>query len=164
MGRDAAHRKSSSVYEDRYRVINGQRAEYWQMCVYCGRPAATRDHVPPISRINDYDSLGMKTPMYLKVPACIECNTIGADTLQESFIERTEFIKDKLARKYARALSVPDWEEDEIQQLGKNLQSKVRAALARRAPQLERIEYYGGIDAVLDQLLDIYGEAPFDAR
>ena len=152
------NRKTVSVYEERYQIVTGERDENWPLCVYCGRPAGTRDHVPPISRVNDYDSLGLQTPIYVKVPACAECNTIGSDQLQESFMDRVEFIKDKLARKYARALATPDWDEEELGKLGRNLQSKIRSALARRAPQLERIEYYGGADAVMQRLFEMFGD------
>jgi hypothetical protein len=151
-----SNRRAASVYEDRYRIVTGERAEHWPLCVYCGNPAGTRDHVPPISRVGDYESLGMQIEVYVKVPACTECNMIAADTLQPSFMDRAEYVKDRLARKYARSLSAPDWDEDELAQLGRNLRSKVRAALNRKRPQLERIEYYAGVEIVLDQIAGMW--------
>ena len=150
-------RKANSVYEDRYTIVTGERGDHWPLCVYCGRPAGTRDHVPPVSRVSDYEALGMKIEVYIKVPACTECNNLGADELHPSFMDRAEFIKDKLSRKYARVLASPDWDDDELKELGKNLRSKVKAALAKKKPQLERIEYYDGIDAVTDRILELYG-------
>ena len=157
MGRDImanSRKEHLSKFSDRYKLINGERSEnnlYW-LCIYCGEPATCRDHVPPITRVCDYESYGLKKEYYLLAPSCQSCNSILASSLQETILARIEYVKDKLKSKFKKHLDSYEWSEEEISELGKNLRSKIvtenkRSQLARR-----RVEYYGGFDVLLDEL------------
>lgn len=148
-------RQETQVYEDRYKIINGERGEFSHLCVYCGLPADTRDHVPPISRVSDYESLGLNVEIYIKVPACSECNTLLGDSIQNSFMERAEELKNKLSRKFSRQLANIDWEEDEINDLGPNLRSYVKSSVRNGKTIVKRIDYYYGVDSVSEQISDM---------
>ena len=147
--------RGGSQYEDRYRIINGERDDLWWRCVYCGRPAGTRDHVPPLSRVDDYDAMHLKYPVYIKVPACDRCNNLGGSEVEASFMDRAEAIKNKLARRYTRYMSMPEWTEKEINELGRNLRSKVRSANDTRKRYAAEVEYYEGVDLVTAQVLEL---------
>jgi len=142
-------KKAASQYDHLYARVNGERANLYWKCVYCGRPADTIDHCPPISRVDDYRALGLKREIYLKVPSCAPCNRILGDSLQETFIDRAEHLKDKISRKYARHLRVAEWDEDEMEELGPNLRGSVAAANRRRDSYSSMIDYYEGIDEVI---------------
>lgn len=144
-------RKNISHLEERYSIINGERDTLYYKCVYCGDPADCRDHVPPLSRVDDYHAIGLIREQYIKVPCCAECNRLASDSLQDNILDRVEHIKNKLARKYVRRLHT-EWDLDELDELGPNL----RSAILHNSKKIKRatihINYYAGIDAVLDQL------------
>ena len=152
------HRKTlESLYDHRYRRLNGDReALYWR-CVYCGLPADTVDHFPPLSRVHDYDAVD-ESGIYVKFPCCRQCNSIAADVLDESFLDRIERVKNKLARKYAKYVrpSSDLWDEDELNELDYNLRSKVLENSKKSEIYLARIDYYDSVDIVLSQISEIY--------
>ncbi len=86
-------------------------------CMYCGEPADQREHVYPRSLF------GEDTP---KVWACAECNQIAGAKLFESIEEKRDFIIKRLERKYRSILSIPDWAEDEIEELEGNMRQAVK--------------------------------------
>lgn len=99
-------------------------------CTYCGDIAATRDHVPPVSV-----ALRLGLPMKI-VPACHECNVLlGNRPPWYSVLARRRTIGVRLRHRYAKALRIPKWREEEIGTLGPELQRVVREGLAaqRRA-------------------------------
>jgi len=148
------------VLDVRYLIVSGERGPFCNLCVYCGEPADTRDHVPPLSRVSDYESLGLRTEIYLKVPCCQECNTLAGNELQDSITERVEFIKGRIARKYLYRASLVEWDEDELDELGPVLRSKVVSGSKRIKRAQDRVNYYAGIDMVMAQIdPDRYGRA-----
>ena len=59
-----AHRNDAR--KDRYKLCPSERSEKgYKMCVYCGQPADTLDHVPPLNRIDDYEAMGLMEEHYL---------------------------------------------------------------------------------------------------
>ena len=126
--------------------------EGYPMCVYCGDPATGRDHVPPLTQVEEYRRLGLEKEAYLLVPCCKSCNSFGGNNLQASIFERIEFIKDRISRKFARYLKQTEWDEEEIEELGHNLASKVREGTVKRRMAIARIEYYGGYDYLMDEI------------
>jgi hypothetical protein len=149
-------RKRNSVahYEERYHLVTGEREPMFWRCVYCGLPAESKDHVPPITRVSDYESLGLAIELYIKVPCCLECNNLLGAELQDSFFQRAEVLKDKLARKYRRHLNNVDWDDEELEELGPTLKSKVLEGKVKSQRVLARIEYYAGVDLVMDWIQD----------
>jgi 5-methylcytosine-specific restriction endonuclease McrA len=78
----------------------------FRRCLYCGEPANTREHYPPVSRLADYMALGHD--FYVIFGACSDCNSIAAAELDETIFDRIERIKDKIAkrgRKYTIGIS-----------------------------------------------------------
>lgn len=141
-------------YEERYHVATGEREPLFWRCVYCGLPAETKDHVPPISRVSDYESFNLALEVYIKVPCCVECNVMLGSELQESFFQRAEVIKDKLSRKYRRHINTVEWDEEELEELGPTLLSKVVEGRGKSDRALARIDYYAGVDLVLEWIQD----------
>ena len=140
-------------HESKYWFTNGARSEEgWIECIYCGLPADTRDHVPPLNRVEDYQHIGLAQEFYLKVPSCKQCNSLANEHLQDSIFDRIEFVKDKLARKYARLLKSAHWTEDELEELGPVLRSQVREAHVKAEIESARIDYYFGYEHLMDVL------------
>ena len=148
-------KQSKAIYADRYTILNGERSDtnlFW-ICVYCGMPADTRDHAPPLSRVSDYESFNLEQEFYLLVPCCSSCNSILGDSLQETILQRIEHLKDRLSSRYAKRIKAQEWDDSEVLELGRNLRSWVAVSSAKDLKIKHRVEYYGGYDSIADQLL-----------
>jgi hypothetical protein len=101
------------------------------LCAYCGEYASDVEHVVPrVSRLPTWT-----------VPACHECNAIAGGTVFASFEDKAQFIKDYLAHKYRHVLDSPEWDEDELAEMGHNLRSKIAAAETARKIMQQRISW-----------------------
>lgn len=108
-------------------------------CTYCGMPANTIDHVPPISARPILTSMGVSRWDFLEVPSCHECNSaIGAKALW-TVRERKQWIKGFLSKKYKRILKMPNWTEEEISELGRGLKDHVEAFTALKKLTIGRV-------------------------
>lgn len=87
-------------------------------CFYCGRPADTLDHVPPLSMMDFLDREKRKRddlPAVL-VPCCIECNTALGDRMLSNVYERLLFLECYYDKKLSKLKSF--WSEEEIENMG----------------------------------------------
>ena len=137
----------------RYKLCPAERSDKgYKLCIYCGQPADTVDHVPPLNRIDDYESLGLLQEQYILAPACRSCNSIANDKLEDGILQRIEVVKDRLAKNLRKYLKRVEWDEEELEELGPNLLSAVKANHIKTELAISRLEYYGGFDVVLDWL------------
>lgn len=107
--------------------------EGFEPCSYCGVIANSIDHVPPISARERIVDLGLQSRYpFFEVPACRECNsTLGARGLW-LLSERRAYIKKRLHQRYASILRIPDWSDNELAQMSKNMQGYVTNGLIVR--------------------------------
>lgn len=83
-------------------------------CAYCGVPADTVDHVPPISIRGSLVTLGETRWPFIEVPACHECNNLFGDRPPWTVLGRKAEIKKLLRKRYRKYLAIPEWEDREI--------------------------------------------------
>ncbi len=120
-------RKRSSRYDQRrnvrfttwYSIID----DYVTPCVYCGDPATTLDHYPPISSVPKYGVL---------LPACHECNAFARDLYFNNFVKRAEHVKTRISQKHANALRMPRWQADELDEISGHMRKDVEIWQGRR--------------------------------
>lgn len=137
-------------YSHLYRIVPAERSEHgWPLCVYCGDPADTTDHVPPISRVEDYRAMGPGREIYLLVKSCRPCNQLIGSDLHADIFERIEAVKYRLKRKMRGNDSALQWSDEELKKLGKNLRSQVIASMRKIDGLQRRIDYKGGYRAIL---------------
>ena len=146
------HRKALALrYADIYKLAPCERhsgGEYaYPLCVYCGDPADTIDHVPPLSRVDDYRSLRLEKETYLLVRSCRECNAVLGESLQTSVLERYELAKEKIALKAKPSKAM--WTEEDMAELGPNMRRYVSSETKKRERNFERLMYVGGLRALL---------------
>ena len=134
---------------------------YLSRCFYCGAQADTLDHVPPVSRVSDYQALGLEREQYWKVPCCRECNSLLSDSLQETLIEREAYLKWTLEKRYWKKIDMPYWRKSEINKLGRMMKSYIKKCMREKKEIEERLEYGVGINTFISRLeiTDPYQEA-----
>ena len=129
------------------------------ICFYCGLPAGTVDHVPPLNRVTEL-KVSQHEVRYLKVPSCSECNLLATDELHDDIFIRQEFVKNKIKNKYKKYLRYPDWDDDEIDALGYRLKQSVMALMELKYLIVYRLQYGLGAEFKVSDL----GYLDFDPR
>lgn len=118
-------------------------------CYYCGLPAESVDHVVPQSVINQAILSG-NTEAYLDligrgriliVDCCRQCNSILGNINDKTLAERKARLKTRLKIKLNKDLTMPDWNEQELETLSPTLRSWVQEGLIRREIARGRIGY-----------------------
>lgn len=99
-------------------------------CIYCGTPSIDKEHVVPISWINELKELkfmgiDVDVPEEIIVPSCHECNLFASGTIFKSIKEKKRYIKEKLYKRYKKFLNSPEWTEQEIMELDGRLRQHV---------------------------------------
>lgn len=101
------------------------------LCAYCGEHGAEVEHVIPRRA-----HLATFT-----VPACRECNGIASGKLFESFNEKQQHIRKGLRKKYDKVLRIPQWDAEEIADLGRAMQDMVKKWEAARLIMVQRLSW-----------------------
>ena len=140
--REFASRGNQRFCSDKCRFQAWAKGQDCDRCYYCGLPADTIDHVPPRA----YRNFILQQPelakryKFVEVRACLECNsTLGAKALW-NLTERKEYIKKYLKRRYGKERWV-DWDEEELEELGYSLRTKVEEQLLILEVNRRRIKY-----------------------
>ena len=103
-------------------------------CIYCGSYGESKDHIPPISRADDFPLAER-----IIVRACIECNSVLGARLLIKIEERAKFLFEKYKVRYRKILGMPDWDEDEIEELQGMLKRKIILAVKRKKNAIRRL-------------------------
>lgn len=123
-----------------------RKIRWLKTCVYCGERATQLDHVFPLSLTVHLD---MTHPITLKelagalylVPACGECNRIAGSEPFYAILDKRRFIQKKLKEKYSRRIKRVLWDEDELEELGPGLRSKIISDMLKMEAAENRILY-----------------------
>ena len=106
------------------------------VCIYCGSPGWTKDHLHP----RNWTGNAVRT-FTVTVPACGQCNSFIGDALTWSITERRALCHMRIAKRYARVLRYVDYSEDEITEFGPNLRSAVRSGLQTKTEVRRRLAW-----------------------
>lgn len=111
-------------------------------CAYCGVYADSRDHIIPISffsigRPSNYASHYKVNNI---VKCCNECNTLASNTVFNTFLEKKEYLLDRVGDRYYSLLNSPDWKQEEIDELAGTLKKTVENSRAAKEFIKYRIE------------------------
>jgi hypothetical protein len=111
-------------------------------CIYCGVVADTIDHVPPQSARPRIIQMGMVSHYHFRtVPACRECNCALGTRSPWSLVDRKAWVKTWIKRRYARYLTIPDWEPEDLARLGPMLRKFTESGLAIRDVTRKRLAW-----------------------
>lgn len=99
-----------------------RRTIHGSWCTYCGMVADSLDHFPPAT-------LTMKG---LLLPCCRECNVLAGTKSGWDFDTRCAIVKNKLRRRYQKAVKTPIWTADEISEMGRLMKGEIEVWQERR--------------------------------
>ena len=118
------------VLEARYDPIYREIGSRGDPCTYCGQISDTMDHVPPISMVEQASLAGAdQDGPFIKVPACLECNSIIGSKRLLTIKARRKHVKDRLRVKYQHFLRIPNWDEDELVEVSPEFAKEIRASV-----------------------------------
>ena len=100
-----------------------------ERCYYCGLDATERDHVIPWSLFHTKINTKRSYEDDEVVPCCSQCNLIAGNKVFDSFVEKREHIQSEIKRKYKKILNFPNWEKEELDELGKTLKIQIKATI-----------------------------------
>lgn len=106
------------------------------VCVYCGMPAWTKDHLLP----EPWTGLAART-FVATVPAFGQCNSLLSDALEPNIIERRKIAHERLRRKSRKILATVDRTDEELDEYGPGLRSVIESAMAEKVQVLERLSW-----------------------
>lgn len=126
-----------------YHLLIPAHSRDFNTCFYCGCIASEHDYAPPVKYREFY--LATKEPSdFLKIPCCQECSDHLVTCKGGSIDERRDFAKDKLSKKYDKALTIYEmWSEDELVALDFSLKHSIEAGLKLGEETTERLKYPG---------------------
>lgn len=128
------------------------------MCIYCGSPAKTVDHIPPISL-----RWGMMEGKYkvMQVDACKECNSILHNRPLMTLRTRKNFIRRRLAQLYKKYLDM-NWSQEELNAMNGSLRLYVEESIEVARVARKRIEFAAA--PLQDDTVVYAGESDLEAK
>ncbi len=112
-------------YHGTYKPIVVNSRECW----YCGEPADTKDHCPPLAAIGD----GVRTDARWLIPCCSECNSLLGARSHTNPVMRRDAARNLIRTRYRRILQTPEWTDAEIKELDGRLKRTVLVAVRERS-------------------------------
>lgn len=107
------------------------------VCVYCGMPGYTRDHLLPVTLTGEAVRKFVAT-----VPACHECNSGINDRCGYRISERREEAHRLIRKRHRKVLEAGRrWTKADLAELGPNLRSMVERSLQQREVVMERLAW-----------------------
>jgi hypothetical protein len=105
-------------------------------CIYCGDWYQCRDHVIPINYQKTYrDFVPGST-----VKCCTECNSLLGDRAHHTIQARAKYLVKAYIKNRKKFLNFPEWEREEIRELGYNLGTGVQTGLAKKWLYLMKLD------------------------
>jgi hypothetical protein len=113
------------------------------MCAYCGDPAVGHDHIVPYAYAGRVptESRNGGSDSGTTAPACAECNSLLGHRLILTVEGRRAYIARQLRKRYRKLITTPDWDPEEVSELGVTLRSSILTTLAEKAKALSRIQF-----------------------
>lgn len=106
------------------------------VCVYCGFPSGTKDHLIPKTWTGD-----TRRARVAVVPACAECNSLIHVSGSFNVSERRRIAQAKLAKKHRAVLAGIDWTDEQLAEFGPNLRSSLTSALQKKRALQSRLSW-----------------------
>lgn len=113
---------------DHMQIVRPRKLDYPNgVCVYCGLPGYTKDHIEPRSWTGE-----SARQFVVTVPACSECNSFINDSFAPTIPERREIAQARIRKRYKRVLGYVDYSPAELEEFEGSLLSSVIAGIEEK--------------------------------
>jgi hypothetical protein len=129
------------------------------ICTYCGDIADTLDHVIPHSYTRKSAKEKRKYAREHCVPCCRECNSLLGNKLFCTVWARAEYLKKKYEKRYKKILSLPDWQVEDMDDMGHNMRQIIESSQRDKVDTLRRVQNCANRASLFQDILDIWEEA-----
>ena len=109
------------------------------ICSYCGEYAETYDHVIPISY--KHVSRRLEVGNREAIPCCRECNSLLGNVFLHTVSYRAEYLIKKYKRRYSKIIKTPNWDMDELEDMGEGMRKSILARMDMRDILIERLTH-----------------------
>ena len=106
----------------------------YDSCFYCGAFADQRDHIVAVSERGGDRRFDCQET----VRSCKTCNSVLSNRFFESVVDRFEHMQSHYMEKLRRN-KTPEWSEDELRAMGRNMRQRIKKAFAVRGDLEARI-------------------------
>lgn len=97
------------------------------ICFYCGAPADTIDHCPPLSIVDTYLHYDR-----VLLRCCSLCNSLLSHRVLLTPLARCEYLKERYSKRWRKDIEMPYWADDEIEELEGELKREVIKGMKRK--------------------------------
>lgn len=112
---------------------------YKDHCIYCGSTNSIhRDHIIPKSWSMNYTFFNTSSNPI--VPACSECNRTLSNIPIHTPEDRADHLIDVYEKKWKKILKMPDWTNEEMQELGPSLRKSLKHSLKEKELKTLRLK------------------------
>ena len=118
-----------------------RKAESQGVCVYCGETATTWDHFLPVAVAARLIEMQALQGGLVLLPSCRDCNGLAGARIFTTVAAKRRFLKQRIAERAAKYLQAPVWTEEELGELGWELQTEINRAEAERERALRRLAW-----------------------
>lgn len=118
-----------------------EESAYLDPCVYCGMPGDSIDHIPSKYMRLQLSEVELRAVHTQEVTACRECNSILGCRPILTIVERRQYVKSHLKRKYAKYLRIPEWTDEKLATMSLNLQGMIRRGMKTRNLIRQRLQW-----------------------
>ena len=126
------------LHHHKYQKINVDQFK----CFYCGEPANSIDHCPPISKCEYYKDI----KNHYLIPCCLNCNNLLANKTNFTPLERLACLKELLKKKYKTILQMPDWTDEELKEVKGQLKEYIQHEISKKEQLLRRLAWIPNYD------------------
>lgn len=124
-------------------------------CLYCGQPAETDDHFPPLA------FTGPCGRGFL-LPACTECNGIVGARYPTNLWKRCDAVKAGIRRKYRKILKAPLWDDEDLEEMSETFRKGLAACTRTKELIGERLVW--SAESYLSRIVEPRDFADYVAR
>jgi ribosomal protein L34E len=109
-------------------------------CFYCGDPADSIDHCPPLNfmEVKDQKWFKQRKIKFYTVASCSQCNRRLSNKPFLTLHERADYILRRLEKNTDEIVS---WSEDEIMEMSKVFEKAIRARHRQHQQLFERVRF-----------------------
>jgi hypothetical protein len=132
------------------------------LCAYCGIESSEREHVIPLTYLGQ--KRGYDDKRQWIVDSCSDCNNLAGKSVFFSIPEKAKFIKERLEIKHKKIIQTPQWNAEELEEMGYTLREMIFGNIIAKKVLFDRIAHLEAVTSKdFDYLMPEFIKNRYDA-